>query len=245
MGTKALRWERRPDERPQEILDAALAVFAERGYRNTRLEDIGEAAGVTKGAIYHYFANKEDLLLRAIEQRSEEAFGRIEEILRDKTAPVSTRLRLVVRRWFGSVSKERLAVVTILLQGIAHEAPDAFRRWLASGPAASTRLIATLVREGQARESFGRTPMPTSPRECWFRVCCSRWCGNSTPRPCRMSALHRTDSWIPRSSCSFTDSVRAAEPARFGSGGDPVTIALVAKATNLILPASMQFGVLR
>jgi len=154
MGTKALRWERRPDERPQEILDAALTVFAERGYRNTRLEDVGEAAGVTKGAIYHYFANKEDLLLRAIEQRSKEAFGRIEEIVRDKTAPVSTRLRLVVRRWFGSVTKERLAVVTLLLQGIAHEAPAAFRRWLAGGPTASMRLIATLVREGQERGEF-------------------------------------------------------------------------------------------
>ena len=154
MGTKVLRWERRPDDRPQEILDAALTVFAERGYRNTRLEDIGEAAGVTKGAIYHYFANKEDLLLRAIEQRSEQAFGRIEEIVRDKTAPVSTRLRLVVRRWFGSISKERLAVVTLLLQGIAHEAPDAFHRWLASGPTASSQLIATLVREGQSRGEF-------------------------------------------------------------------------------------------
>jgi len=154
MGTKALRWERRPDERPQEILDAALTVFAERGYRNTRLEDVGEAAGVTKGAIYHYFANKEDLLLRAIEQRSEEAFGRIEEIVRDKTAPVSTRLRLVVRRWFGAVTKERLAVVTLLLQGIAHEAPQAFRRWLAGGPTAAMRLIATLVREGQERGEF-------------------------------------------------------------------------------------------
>jgi AcrR family transcriptional regulator len=154
MPAKALRWERRPDDRPNEILDAALRVFAERGYRNTRLEDVGEAAGVTKGAIYHYFANKEDLLLRAIQHRSEEAFGRIEEIVRDKTAPVSTRLRLVVRRWFGSITKERLAVVTLLLQGIAHEAPDAFRRWLASGPTASTRLIATLVREGQARGEF-------------------------------------------------------------------------------------------
>ena len=154
MGTKALRWERRPDERPQEILDAALTVFAERGYRNTRLEDVGEAAGVTKGAIYHYFANKEDLLLRAIEQRSAEAFGRIEDIVRDKTAPVSTRLRLVVRRWFGSVTKERLAVVTLLLQGIAHEAPEAFRRWLAGGPTVSIRLIATLVREGQERGEF-------------------------------------------------------------------------------------------
>lgn len=154
MGSKALRWERRPDDRPHEILDAALKVFAERGYRNTRLEDIGEAAGVTKGAIYHYFANKEELLLRAIEHRREEAFGRIEEVLRDKTAPVSTRVRLVVRRWFGSIPEERLAVVTLLVQGIAHEAPDAFRRWLAGGPTASAKLIASLVREGQARGEF-------------------------------------------------------------------------------------------
>jgi AcrR family transcriptional regulator len=154
MGSKALRWERRPDDRPHEILDAALKVFAERGYRNTRLEDIGEAAGVTKGAIYHYFANKEELLLRAIDHRREEAFGRIEEVLRDKNAPVSTRLRLVVRRWFGSVPEERLAVVTLLVQGIAHEAPDAFRRWLAGGPTASAKLIASLVREGQARGEY-------------------------------------------------------------------------------------------
>jgi hypothetical protein len=60
----------------------------------------------------------------------------------------------VVRRWFGSVTKERLAVVTLLLQGIAHEAPAAFRRWLAGGPTASMRLIATLVREGQERGEF-------------------------------------------------------------------------------------------
>ena len=151
---KALRWERRPDDRPQEILDAALKVFAERGYRNTRLEDIGDAAGVTKGAIYHYFANKEELLLRAIEHRREEALGRIEDVLRDKNAPVSTRLRLVVRRWFGSVPEERLAVVTLLVQGIAHEAPDAFRRWLAGGPTSSAKLIASLIREGQARGEF-------------------------------------------------------------------------------------------
>jgi TetR/AcrR family transcriptional regulator len=154
MAARALRWVRRPDERPNEILDAALAVFAERGYRNTTLEHVGEVAGVTKGAIYHYFANKEELLLRAIEHRREESFGRLEEVLRDETAPVSTRLRLVVRRWFGSVTKERLAVVTLLLQGIAHEAPDAFRKWLAGGPTAATRVIATLIREGQARGEF-------------------------------------------------------------------------------------------
>lgn len=151
---KTIRWERRPDERPNEILDAALAVFAERGYRNTRLEHVGEAAGVTKGTIYHYFTNKEDLLLRAIEHRREEAFGRIDELLRDKTAPVSTRIRLLVRRWFSELTKERLAVTTLLLQGISHEAPEAHRKWLGGGPTAAVRLMAALIREGQTRGEF-------------------------------------------------------------------------------------------
>jgi AcrR family transcriptional regulator len=154
MPARVLRWERRPDDRPNEILDAALAVFAERGYRNTRLEHVGEAAGVTKGTIYHYFTNKEDLLLRAIEHRREESFGRTDAILRDKSVPASERIRLIVSSWFGSITKERLAVVTLLLQGIAHEAPEAYRRWLAGGPTASARLIATLIREGQTSGEF-------------------------------------------------------------------------------------------
>jgi len=56
------RWRRLPEERPKQILDAALAVFAERGLAAARLEDIAKRAGVSKGTIYLYFANKEDLL---------------------------------------------------------------------------------------------------------------------------------------------------------------------------------------
>jgi AcrR family transcriptional regulator len=55
------RWRRLPEERPRQILDAALAEFAERGLAAARLEDIAKRAGVSKGTIYLYFANKEDL----------------------------------------------------------------------------------------------------------------------------------------------------------------------------------------
>ena len=151
---KALRWERRPDERPKEILEAALRVFAERGYRTTRLEEIGEAAGVTKGTIYHYFANKEEVLLRAIEHYHEQAFGRLGEMLRGMTGSASDRIRQLLRRWFGAVSNERMAIRTLLLQGVAHEAPDAYRRWLAGGPIAAAQMLASFVKEGQASGEF-------------------------------------------------------------------------------------------
>jgi len=53
------RWTRRKQARPTEILDAALKVFAQKGFAAARMEDIAKAAGVTKGTIYLYFANKE------------------------------------------------------------------------------------------------------------------------------------------------------------------------------------------
>ncbi|WP_448205758.1 TetR family transcriptional regulator [Azospirillum sp. sgz302134] len=55
------RWRRRKDARPQEIVDAALDVFGERGFAAARLDDVAARAGVSKGTLYLYFPNKEEL----------------------------------------------------------------------------------------------------------------------------------------------------------------------------------------
>ncbi|MGH6980238.1 MAG: TetR/AcrR family transcriptional regulator, partial [Stellaceae bacterium] len=60
------RWRRRKEARPQEIVDAALGVFAERGYAATRMDDVAKRAGVTKGTLYLYFPNKEELFKAVI-----------------------------------------------------------------------------------------------------------------------------------------------------------------------------------
>jgi len=57
----AKRWQRRKDARPPEILDAALAVFAQKGFAATRLDDVAAKAGITKGTIYLYFDSKQAL----------------------------------------------------------------------------------------------------------------------------------------------------------------------------------------
>src|SRR5271165_4427177 len=62
------RWRRRKIARPAEILDAALASFAEHGYAATRLDDVAARAGVTKGTLYLYFRNKEDLFKAVVRQ---------------------------------------------------------------------------------------------------------------------------------------------------------------------------------
>jgi AcrR family transcriptional regulator len=62
------RWTRRKDVRPSEITVAALEVFVERGFAATRLEDVAARAGVSKGTVYLYFANKAELFKAVVRQ---------------------------------------------------------------------------------------------------------------------------------------------------------------------------------
>ena len=60
-ASTAPRWQRRPDERPDEILDAAQQVFGDCGFTRAKLDDVARVAGVSKGTLYRYFDSKETL----------------------------------------------------------------------------------------------------------------------------------------------------------------------------------------
>jgi len=142
---RVLRWERRPEERPNELLEAALRIFAERGYSNTRLEDIAAAVGVTKGTIYHYFETKEDLLRQAIDHYHERVFLPLEKELSVRKASASATIRLFLRRAFGNLDPARLNVLTLLVQGVAREVPHVYQRWLETGPARGWQILAEQI----------------------------------------------------------------------------------------------------
>ncbi|MEE2525435.1 TetR/AcrR family transcriptional regulator [Hyphobacterium sp. HN65] len=59
---------RRPEDRPDEILSAALEIFTENGFATARVEDIAKRAGLSKGAVYLYFDSKEAMLKALVEQ---------------------------------------------------------------------------------------------------------------------------------------------------------------------------------
>lgn len=62
------RTKEEAEQTRQDLLNAALTVFSQKGYTATRLEDVARAAGVTRGAIYHHFGSKAELYSALIEE---------------------------------------------------------------------------------------------------------------------------------------------------------------------------------
>jgi TetR/AcrR family acrAB operon transcriptional repressor len=74
------------EERRAQILDAARRCFLERGYQGTRVEDIADAAGLSKGAVYFHFESKRVLLDALVEDEFERA-GHILDAAASDTSP--------------------------------------------------------------------------------------------------------------------------------------------------------------
>ncbi len=98
-GERAMRWRRRKEARPGEILEAALACFAERGFAATRLDDVALRAGVTKGTLYLYFPNKEELFEAVVRQALVPNIEWGEALLDQPDGPAALLLERLMRSW--------------------------------------------------------------------------------------------------------------------------------------------------
>ncbi len=74
------------EERRREILEAALHVFAKRGFDKATVDEVAERAGISKGAIYLYYKNKDALFFSLFEQKMDEAREPITEAMRSATS---------------------------------------------------------------------------------------------------------------------------------------------------------------
>jgi TetR/AcrR family transcriptional regulator len=73
--------ERRKEARPGELLDAALALFVEKGFAATRVEEVAARAGVSKGTLFLYFPSKEELFKAVVRETIAGRFGEWNEEL--------------------------------------------------------------------------------------------------------------------------------------------------------------------
>src|SRR6266576_6395169 len=119
---KSPKWRRRPEHRPQQIIEAALEVFGECGLAKTRLQDIAARAGVSKGTIYLYFPNKEELFREMIRQTSVAAIVAGEKAMTEGTA--TEQLCTAMRGYWKFVRSSEFSTIYRLVLGELHQFPD-------------------------------------------------------------------------------------------------------------------------
>ena len=147
---------RAPDERPQQIIDAALAVFDERGLSGARLDDIAQRAGIAKGTIYLYFPNKEELFREVIRHtlidRLDAARVELEAMGDDVSAP--EQLRRYAEGWWAFLTTPAYQAVYRLVIGELHRFPDVAAFYAEEVVTRAHGLVRSIIERGIARGEF-------------------------------------------------------------------------------------------
>jgi TetR/AcrR family fatty acid metabolism transcriptional regulator len=141
---------RRTDKRSL-ITEAAIEVFAKKGFRSARVTDIAKRAGVADGTIYLYFKNKEDILLSIFEEKMDLLLGDLGAALEGADDP-RERVRRFARFHFHQVRENRAAAEVLQVElRLSHKFLKEYRPeklWAYLG------VFGQIVREGQASGLF-------------------------------------------------------------------------------------------
>jgi len=153
LSAPAPQWQRRKTARPGEIAQAALACFAERGYAATRLDEVARRAGVTKGTLYLYFPNKEELFKTVVREAILPNLVSSEALIEQATEPAPVVLAQLLTNWLGMMTRPTSALPKIVLTE-AGNFPDIARFYLEEVVHRGLGLYARLLRTGVERGEF-------------------------------------------------------------------------------------------
>ena len=130
------------EERRIAILDSALAVFAQRGYHASSIDDIAREGGVSKALIYEHFASKQDLYAELLEQHAGVLFSALSEAISEAGRSASARLVVGFDAFYGFVEEHRVAWRMLFREATDPEAVAVLDRVTAEVTAFVAGLIA-------------------------------------------------------------------------------------------------------
>ena len=150
------RFERRKDAQPGEILHAALELFVEKGYATTRLEDVAQRAGVSKGTVYLYFDSKEDLFKSVIRSGIVRAIEEAEKLVSGFDGSSAELLRQIYAGWWQNIGGTKLSGIPKLMISEAQNFPELARFYYEEVIERGSRLFARTIDRGIERGEFRR-----------------------------------------------------------------------------------------
>jgi len=214
----APKWRRCPEDRPGQIIEAALQVFGERGLANARLQDIAVKAGVSKGTIYLYFPNKEELFREMIRRTAIAAIERAEQANTQGT-PTSQLLAFMKGYWAFVRSPVFITIYRLVL-GELHQFPDLAKFYAIEVVARGQKLLSGIIQKGiDAGEFREMDPMIAARMLVALTVMNGIWRDEHTGVPL---LAHKSDDEVFRELAEFyIHSITATDGAFAQADGAP------------------------
>lgn len=143
----------RDPDKPQQIIDAAIRVFARTGFYNSRVSDIAREAGIASGTIYLYFKTKDEILVTLFREKMAAFVASLRSEIAREPDP-EAKIRRLVRRHFEvlEASPELAEVVQVELR----QGQKFFRGASAHEVSAYFELIGSVLQDGVASGAFRR-----------------------------------------------------------------------------------------
>jgi AcrR family transcriptional regulator len=136
------------EARPQQLLDAALMLFVEKGFAATRAEEVAQRAGVSKGTLYLYYPSKEELLKAVISEHLSSRIAAGAQAADKHRGPVADLLREVFCRWWLEMFDSPTSGVFKLIITEVRNFPDLAQFYNREVVQPGEQLIARIVQRG-------------------------------------------------------------------------------------------------
>lgn len=116
--------ERRKDARPGELLEAALDLFVEKGFAGTRVEEVAQRAGVSKGTLFLYFSSKEELFKAVVSEYVGSHLRAGLDLLTVRQEPAADLLAYCMGQWWLRYGATKASGITKLIMSEATNFPE-------------------------------------------------------------------------------------------------------------------------
>jgi AcrR family transcriptional regulator len=151
--------QRRKEARPQELLEAALALFVEKGFAATRSEEVASRAGVSKGTLYLYFPSKEELFKAVVRQNLTALIGEGLELVGSFEGTTSELLTCLMHEWWSRVVNTNASGIFKIMLSEARNFPELAQFYVDEVVMPARQLIGGTIERGVARGEFRALPV--------------------------------------------------------------------------------------
>jgi TetR/AcrR family transcriptional regulator len=146
-----IKRERRKEARPGELLAAALDLFVEKGYAATRVEEVAQRAGVSKGTLFLYFSSKEELFKAVVRENISGRFAEWGEELRNFEGSSEELLCYCMTSWWERVGATKASGIPKLMMSEAGNFPELVRFFQQEVVQPGNDLIQRILQRGLER----------------------------------------------------------------------------------------------